>query len=106
MADMTPIEDFAQQIAQEFRPEKIILFGSHANRTATDESDVDILVILPFDGKGSYKALEILSKLDPHFPVDLLVRTPEQVRYRLANGDYFLRDVIEGGKVLYEASYT
>jgi len=106
MADMTPIEDFANQIACEFSPEKIILFGSHASGTATDESDVDILVILPFKGNSSYKALEILNKLGPRFPVDLLVRTPEQIQYRLANDDYFLRDVMENGKVLYEASYA
>lgn len=106
MVDITPIEDFANQIACEFSPDKIILFGSHANGTATDESDVDILVILPFEGNSSYKALEILNKLHPNFPVDLLVRTPEQVHYRLANDDYFLHDVIENGKVLYEASYA
>ena len=106
MVDMDVIEDFVGQVAREFQPEKIVLFGSHADGTAGDDADVDVLVILPFEGKSFYKALEILDKVKPHFPIDLLVRTPEQVRYRLANNDFFLREIMENGKVLYEASYA
>ncbi len=41
--------------------------------------------------------------LRPAFPVDLIVRTPEKVRERLTMGDDFMWEIIEEGKVLYEA---
>ena len=44
-------------------------------------------------------------KLRPGFPVDLLVRTPDKVRERIEMGDTFMREILEQGKVLYEADY-
>ena len=50
------ISVFAQQIAKQFNPEKIILFGSYAYGKPTEDSDVDILVIMPFNGHNHEKA--------------------------------------------------
>ncbi|ASC73602.1 hypothetical protein XM38_045730 [Halomicronema hongdechloris C2206] len=70
---------------------------------------VDLLVILPFDGYAFRKASEILAATDPDFAVDLLARTPEQIQERLtlgdALGDDFIRDVMETGRALYEATH-
>ena len=55
-------------------------------------------------GSPAHKAAEILLAVRPPFPVDLIVRTPEKLKERLAMGDTFLRDIIENGKVLYEAN--
>jgi predicted nucleotidyltransferase len=104
MVDMLTIQQFADRIAAEFQPERIILFGSYAYGTATPDSDVDLLVILRFEGKGAYKAAEIMNKLRPRFAIDLLVRTPDQMRQRLAWNDFFLLDITEKGKVLYEST--
>ena len=104
MVDMDAIEQLADRIAEEFRPERIILFGSYAHGTATSDSDVDLLVILRFEGKGPYKAAEIMNKVRPRFALDLLVRTPEQIQQRLAWNDFFLREITEKGKVLYESA--
>ena len=98
------IEAFCRRLAREFRPERIILFGSHAHGTPTADSDVDILVVLPFEGQSVRKAVEIRMKTNPTFPVDLLVRTPEKVRERVAMGDSFMREILEKGTVLYEAA--
>jgi predicted nucleotidyltransferase len=46
------IEEVAERIVREFNPERIILFGSHAYGTPGPDSDVDLLVVLPFEGKG------------------------------------------------------
>ncbi|MBI4507617.1 MAG: nucleotidyltransferase domain-containing protein [Chloroflexi bacterium] len=83
----------------------MILFGSYAYGDPTGASDVDLLVILPFEGSNMRKAVEIMNRVSPRFPVDLLVRTPEQVRQRLAWNDFFLREVMEKGKVLYESAH-
>jgi len=47
MVRMEQIEALSQQIGREFHPERIVLFGSYAYGTATEESDVDLLVIVP-----------------------------------------------------------
>lgn len=103
MATMRQIEDVSHQIAQQFHPERILLFGSYAWGTPSPDSDVDLLVIIPFEGKPVAKSVEMRLKVKPPFPVDLLVRTPEKVRERLALGDPFIRSILEEGKVLYEA---
>ena len=99
------IDQFAFEIAKRFAPEKIVLFGSQARGTATDDSDVDMLVIMDFDGRAAKKAAEIVSSIDPPFPVDLIVRRPEDVRRRIGEGDFFLIDIDHTGTILYEASH-
>src|SRR6516162_1496014 len=83
---MRVIRRFARQVAEKFRPDKIILFGSYAYGTPNADSDVDILVIMPCRNKGS-KAGHIRWKVPAPFPMDLIVRTPQEMRWRLAEGD-------------------
>jgi len=103
MVTMDRIEEFGQRIGREFGAERVIVFGSYARGAVTDDSDVDLLVIIPFEGRSVDKSVEIRMKLRPQFPVDLLVRTPEKVRERMEMGDGFMREILEEGKVLYEA---
>ena len=100
------IAELCEQIAREFRPQKIILFGSHAYGKPQWDSDVDLLVIMPFKGRHTSKAIEILNRLNPTTALDLLVRTPQQVQKRLAMDDFFMREIIERGKVMYEADHS
>jgi predicted nucleotidyltransferase len=102
MVAMSQIEEFGQRIGREFDAERVILFGSHAHGTVTEESDVDLLVIGSFEGRSVDRSVQIRMKLRPGFPVDLLVRTPEKVRERIQIGDVFMREILEEGKVLYE----
>jgi predicted nucleotidyltransferase len=97
---MRQIEDVGRRIADEFQPERVLLFGSYAWGAPSENSDVDLLVILPFDGKAVAKSVEMRLKVRPPFPVDLLVRTPEKIRERLARGDPFIRSILEESKVL------
>jgi uncharacterized protein len=105
MVHLTDIQDLAARIVQAYQPEQIILFGSYAYGTPTADSDVDLLVILPYGGKGTRKAAEILNTVNPAFPVDLLVRTPTQIQQRLNWNDFFLRNILEKGHILYEAAH-
>jgi predicted nucleotidyltransferase len=97
------IKRVCAQIARLFKPERIVLFGSYAYGRPTADSDVDLLVVMPFEGKGFRKASEIRSRIDADFPLDLVVRTPKEVSRRLAVGDSFLREVTEKGALLYAA---
>jgi predicted nucleotidyltransferase len=105
MLEPKRITELAERIVREYHPDRIILFGSHARGTATDGSDVDLLVVVPFEGQPARKAVEMLNHLDPHFPIDLLVRTPEQVEQRLKLGDFFMQEIMETGRILYEATH-
>src|SRR3989304_5732001 len=104
MVTMREIQDLGEQIARGFHPKQVILFGSHARGTASEYSDVDLLVILPFEGKGFLKSLEILNHLDSRLPIDLLARRPDDVQRRYAEGDPLIREALNHGKVLYAKS--
>ena len=103
MVAIDQIKKFGRQIGEQFHAERVILFGSYARGRPTADSDVDLLVIGPFKGRSVDKSVEIRMKLRPQFPVDILIRTPEKVRQRIKMGDCFMQEVLEKGKVLYEA---
>jgi len=100
---MRDIRAVVKQIAEKFQPEKIILFGSYAYGKPKPESDVDLLVIMGTSLRSRQQRLEISRALSPRpFPMDIVVRTPQQVKERLALGDLFLREITTRGKVIYE----
>ncbi len=105
MIEMNRIESLGKRIAEEFRPDRIILFGSYAYGKPTVDSDVDLLVILPFSGKAVRKAIEIRERIKADIPIELLVRTPEQVAERIAMNDLFMREIVEKGRTLYEENH-
>ncbi len=104
MVALAEIQEFGRQIGEKFHAQKVILFGSYAKGSVTSDSDVDLLVIGPFKGRGVDKSVEIRMKLRPKFPVDILIRTPQKVQQRIKMGDGFMREILERGKVLYEAN--
>jgi len=101
---MSDIRALARRIAESFHPERIILFGSYASGQPTPDSDVDLLVVMSHEGKPWRKATEIRGSTRPWFPLDLLVRSPQELRARIAMGDFFLREIVESGQVLHEAA--
>ena len=103
MVDEKSILDLRDRIAEEFRPERIILFGSYASGVARADSDLDILVILRQGASGPKRAAEILRRLNPRIPVDLVVRTSEEIKSRLQANDFFLAEILSHGPVLYKA---
>ncbi|MGI8981995.1 MAG: nucleotidyltransferase domain-containing protein [Pirellulaceae bacterium] len=95
------IRAFARKVAEQFRPEKIILFGSHAYGTPHQDSDVDILVIMPARNELD-QSLKIRLAISAPFPMDLIVRTPQKISSRLKAGDSFHTEIVTKGRVLYE----
>jgi predicted nucleotidyltransferase len=99
---MSAIRRFARRIAERFHPQKIILFGSYAYGTPHAESDVDLLVIMPaYDVVN--QAIRICRAFEREFVFDLIVRTPKQIERGFRDNNWFLREIVEKGKVLYEA---
>jgi uncharacterized protein len=96
------IQSVVEQIAAQYAPDKIILFGSYAYGKPRPESDVDLLVVMNTTRKETEQAIHICQSISYQFGLDLIVRTPTTLSRRLALGDPFLQEVISRGKVLYE----
>jgi predicted nucleotidyltransferase len=100
---MSVIRRFARQVAERFKPAKIILFGSHAYGTPHADSDVDILVVMPCRNQID-QACRISIALDPPFLLDIIVRTPYAMNWRLKEGESFLTEITTRGTILYETA--
>jgi predicted nucleotidyltransferase len=107
MVHPAKIRSFCNAVAKQFRPRKIILFGSHAYGRPTTDSDVDLLVIMPrVRQRGERMSVRIRHAVPRDFALDLLVRTPLEVARCLRHGDFFIRDIMENGKVMYETHHS
>ena len=101
------IKKFADEVARQFRPHKIVLFGSYAYGKPTVDSDVDLLVIMDRTRyRGERMSVRIRHAVVRDFPMDLIVRTSAEVSKRLRWGDCFMKEVIEKGEVLYETGHA
>jgi predicted nucleotidyltransferase len=104
MTELGEIRSFAQKIAELYSPEKIILFGSHARGDAGKYSDVDLLVLMDYEGPSSIQTvLDIRKHIPFSYSLDLLVKRPKDFNWRVEQHDFFLQEILETGIVLYEA---
>ena len=104
MVTRKDIQATCDDIVREFKPLQVILFGSYAYGTPKEYSDVDLLVVLPVaDSETRDQAVEIRQRIPRRFSMDLLVRSPEDIAYRISHNDWFLREITEKGEVLYES---
>ena len=102
MVPVTQIQAYVREVAQRFKPEKIILFGSHAYGSPTANSDVDLLVVMSHSGRPPYQEAKIRTAVRAPFSVDLMVRTPRRLKERLAMNDSFISEIVHKGRVLHE----
>ncbi len=98
------IKAVVSQIAEKFHPQKIILFGSYAYGQPHPGSDVDLLIVMETPLKETGQAVRICQEIDYHFGLDLMVLKPKIIKRRLFQGDSFLTEIMEKGKVLYEST--
>ena len=104
MVTRQDIQATCDDIVREFAPLQVILFGSYAYGTPTEYSDVDLLVVMEIPKSETRRQATAISQRIPHrFSIDLLVRSPEEIAYRVSHNDWFLREITEKGEVLYES---
>ena len=100
---MCALDEMVRRIVERFRPDRIILFGSHAKGNPTDDSDIDILVVMPVEGSRRRKANEIdLALADRRVPLDVIVVTPEQFERQRDVIGTVVRQAVREGKTVYE----
>jgi predicted nucleotidyltransferase len=100
------LPEVVQRIVQTLKPEKIVLFGSYADGTPTSDSDVDLLVVIETTAPPVERYLAVSRLLRPRpFPVDILVKRPDEIQRALEAGDFFIQEVLSRGQVLYEREH-
>lgn len=100
------IRRIVQRIAEEYAPERVILFGSYASGSPGPDSDIDLLIIKDTPERFIDRwttVRRILSDPKRKVPVETIVLTPEELSQRLQIGDQFIAEIVEKGKVLYAA---
>ncbi|MBI2120246.1 MAG: nucleotidyltransferase domain-containing protein [Parcubacteria group bacterium] len=95
------IKEVADKIAREFQPEKIILFGSFAWGTPTEDSDIDLLVVKQAEDIKTVRRDISISLFPRDFSMDLIVYTPEQIEKRKKINDLFIKEIFTKGQILY-----
>lgn len=97
------LPEVVERIVAYLDPEKIVLFGSYAYGVPTADSDVDLLVILDTDVPRRERSWLVSRLLIPRpFPVDILVKTPNEIERALSGRDFFIQEIMARGTVLYE----
>jgi len=97
------LAEVTNRIVDRFHPEKVILFGSHVWGSPKKDSDVDLLVIMEAEERSAQRSARVSAECRPKFlPMDIIVRTPSEMKQRLSIGDPFLSRILLQGKVLYE----
>ena len=98
------ISDIAKKIKKEYKPQKIILYGSFAYGNPDRDSDIDLFIMKDTDERPIDRRVAIrrmVSKLRNGYPFSSIVLTPKELERRLKIGDQFLQEIISKGEVLY-----
>lgn len=99
------IEIIRRQIADKFKPKKIIVFGSHARGDATDKSDLDLLILTEVAGSRRKLMHEIDTALNGfRLAKDILILTPSEFEISKNIPGTIARSAFQEGKVLYDAA--
>lgn len=100
------IKNMVEKLVAEYAPQKVILFGSYGCGSPGPDSDIDFLIIKETKERFIDRWVEvqrILTGMHRSTPVETLVLTPQEVENRLSIGDQFIIEIMEKGKVLYDA---
>jgi len=99
------IERMVKRIVRRFHPEQIILFGSQARGDAGPDSDIDLLVVMDFEGSKLDLMVELQGAVDPiAVPTDIMVTTPEDLGWRKDIVGTIEWPACKEGKVVYARS--
>ncbi len=97
------VQELLERLIDRVQPEKVVLFGSYANNTATAESDIDLLVVLESELSRNRRQEAISRALRPRrVPLDILAYTPEEVDRCMEISTSFVRHILMTGKVVYD----
>lgn len=101
------IDEIKEKIIEQYEPDRIILFGSRATGASTETSDIDLLILKDTEDRPLDRRIQVEKILtDRAVPLDIIVYTPQEMRYLFSIGSPFVEEVIETGRVLYMRKAT
>lgn len=96
------LQKITRNIVDSFHPNSIILFGSYAYGSPHENSDVDLFIVMDSEDSPHDRIMKVTSVAKiPYLPMDIIVRTPAEVKERVAIGDFFILDILQRGRTLY-----
>jgi predicted nucleotidyltransferase len=109
MISKSQIDSVVQAIVENYKPEKVILFGSYATDTAREDSDLDLAIIKrtskPYFKRGGDVRMAIRKSGQIHFfAKDILVFTPDEVDNQKDDHYSIVYEILTTGKTLYDRS--
>lgn len=103
---MLGLEELVNFITSEYKPEKVILFGSYGTKNSDKSSDVDLLIVKKTPKRFVDRMVEltdlIIDRFGFEYPVEPLIYTPEEFRAAKEINSIFIRTILSKGVVLYE----
>lgn len=103
----TILSEIVEKLKSEYKPLKIILFGSYAYGNPKEDSDIDLLILKNTDKRRVDRFVwvkRIIYNPNHKIPVSPLVYTPDELEERLRMGDDFIKEIIQKGVILYEGA--
>lgn len=101
------LKNVTDRLVDYYKPDRIILFGSYGRKEFGNGSDIDLLIIKQTDKRPLERQIEIESLLaDRSIPLDIIVYTPEEVRYLYSIGSPFIEEIVGKGRVIYMRKVT
>jgi len=94
---------FLERLIELYQPERILVFGSYANGQPGGDSDIDFLVIMPYEGRRTEKAIDVVLSIPRKFPLDLLVRSRQEVADLENSDDWIGWVAVQEGREVYAA---
>ncbi len=104
MVTLNEIQAFVNEIVETYHPEKVYLFGSYANNTATSDSDIDLFIIKSTNVKKAKRSIQVREaiKTYPYVGMDIIVYTPEELTLGMQDVVNIGKEAVKTGKLLYE----
>lgn len=100
------IDVITERLKEKYNPEKIVLFGSAVRGEMKEGSDIDFFIVKNSKKPSHRRIIDIfhlLRGIDREYPADFIVFTPSELKQRLELGDFFIKNILDEGKILYES---
>ena len=97
------IQNLVNEIAEGYQPEKIYLFGSYANGTANEDSDIDLFIVKETDKRWNDRLIAVRREIKNYInAMDIIVYTPKELDEAMLKFINIGKIVVNTGKLMYE----
>ena len=97
------IQNLVNEIAEGYQPEKIYLFGSYANGTANEDSDIDLFIVKETDKRWCDRRIAVRREIKNYInAMDIIVYTPKELDEAMLKFMNIGKIAVNTGKLMYE----